>query len=99
MIFSCCSSLAGSSIRIGLAGMHQRMNAALAVALAGAWEASPAARACKGEHARLRAEAVTNHVLPIEYIEGLAAARWPGRAQVGVLVGLGYIYAQPCPRC
>jgi folylpolyglutamate synthase len=70
-------------LELGLAGEHQKLNAALAVALAGAWEGrSPVAAALQGERARARAAAVQAGQLPAEYAAGLQAASWPGRGQV-----------------
>jgi len=122
-------------VRIGLAGEHQRGNAALAVALAAAWEARAGVGAAPGQEAApatavatpsglgagenpagpaardgaapsapvdagaggrggpqgaeaggrggaaARAAAVAARRLPDEYLRGLAACRWPGRAQ------------------
>lgn len=71
-----------ASTALGLAGEHQKVNAALALALAGAWEASLAAAAVAGEAAARRAAAVAAGQLPPEYAEGLQAASWPGRGQI-----------------
>ena len=141
-------------VRVGLAGEHQRGNAALAVALAAAWEARAGAGAAPGQAAApatagppprpaadaaacaapsglgggqspagpaardgaapdppaepgaagrgdgrqgaeagghsgaaARAAAVAARRLPDEYLRGLAACRWPGRAQVRLCDG------------
>ena len=76
----------GASLPLGLAGAHQRVNAALAVALAAAWEAQHAQHAHASGHAATaageRAEAVARLRLPEAYREGLQACYWPGRAEV-----------------
>ena len=79
----------GEGLEIGLAGEHQRENAALAVALAAAWEeATAAAGGGKGGggggggKALQRAAAVRRGELPAEYVAGLQAATWPGRGQI-----------------
>lgn len=70
-------------LELGLAGEHQRQNAALAVMLAAEWEGrSQAAAALQGEAARRRAQSVQSGVLPREYVAGLQAAKWPGRGQI-----------------
>lgn len=66
-------------VQIGLAGAHQRENAALAVVLAAEWEATSGRG---GAGAQERAEAVRRGELPPEYLAGLQAARWPGRGQI-----------------
>jgi folylpolyglutamate synthase len=75
----------GASLALGLAGAHQRVNAALAVALAAAWEAQHAQHARASGHAaavaRERAEAVAQLRLPEAYRKGLQACYWPGRAE------------------
>lgn len=72
-----------SAVRLGLAGEHQKLNAALALALAGTWEASaPVAAAVGGDAAAQRAAAVAAGRLPPEYVAGLEAASWPGRGQI-----------------
>lgn len=65
------------TIALGLAGEHQRQNAALAVALAASWEAQQGREAGKR-----RAAAVHSGVLPPEYIAGLQTTQWPGRGQI-----------------
>ena len=70
-------------VALGLAGEHQKLNAALAVALAGAWEGTSApAAALQGKRAAARAAAVRSGSLPAEYAAGLKAATWPGRGQI-----------------
>lgn len=72
-----------ADVTLGLAGEHQKLNAALAVALAGAWEGrSAAAAALQGARAAERAAAVAAGQLPPEYAAGLQAASWPGRGQI-----------------
>lgn len=69
----------GESVKIGLAGAHQRLNAALAVQLCRTWAArapSPPPNAAADE-----AELAAGR-LPAAYATGLAATTWPGRAQV-----------------
>ena len=56
---------------------HQEINAALAVALCSAFEASSSA-----PKAKQRAELVGQGSLPESYIQGLQSAQWPGRCQV-----------------
>lgn len=65
-------------VRLGLAGEHQKTNAALALALVGAWEAASG----RGPAAIERAAAVAAGTIPPEYAAGLEAAAWPGRGQV-----------------
>lgn len=73
----------GSEVRLGLAGDHQKLNAALAVALASTWEARSGVAAARGlAGAEQRAAAVAEGVLPAEYKEGLERAHWPGRSHV-----------------
>lgn len=77
------AAASASTLELGLAGEHQRENAALAVALAAEWEAlSPVAAARQGQRAQQRAESVRSGVLPPEYVAGLKAAKWPGRGQI-----------------
>ncbi len=72
-----------SAVRLGLAGDHQKLNAALALALAGTWEGTaPVAAAVGGEAAARRAAEVAAGRLPPEYVAGLEAASWPGRGQI-----------------
>lgn len=72
-----------ADVVLGLAGEHQKLNAALAVALAGTWEGtSPAAAALKAKAAAARAAAVQAGHLPPEYVAGLQAANWPGRGHI-----------------
>jgi len=95
----------GATLELGLAGQHQRSNAALAIRLAAAWEAQRAriggATAEVAEAADRRAQMVAAGQLPPEYREGLRACHWPGRAQVhplSLLVPSGvYIYIRDDP--
>lgn len=70
----------GDPVTLGLAGEHQRVNAGLAVALAGAFDARAAAAGLPG--AADRAAALARGELPPAYVAGLAAAAWHGRAEV-----------------
>jgi folylpolyglutamate synthase len=73
---------AGTSIKdmqVGLSGVHQRENAALAIRLAAEWEVLSGKG---GAAAQRRAEAVRKGELPVEYVAGLEAVRWPGRGQI-----------------
>ncbi|KAK9909332.1 hypothetical protein WJX75_000680 [Coccomyxa subellipsoidea] len=77
----------GAELELGLAGQHQRSNAALAISLAAAWEAQWARKlhgssAEKAVAAERRAQLVAGRQLPAEYREGLRACHWPGRAQL-----------------
>mmetsp|Transcript_12213 Transcript_12213/g.32427 ORF Transcript_12213/g.32427 Transcript_12213/m.32427 type:complete len:536 (-) Transcript_12213:46-1653(-) len=65
---------------VGLAGQHQRVNAALAVALCLTWEARN--KHAEDVKAGDEAPSYLNEPITPEYREGLQAARWPGRAQV-----------------
>ena len=76
---------------LGLAGQHQRINAALAVALASSWEArnmrssssSSMADRPEGSAARRqRLEELSAGCLPPAYLQGLQACCWAGRSQV-----------------
>lgn len=60
------------------------MNASIALTLAATWEARSAeATAKQGQRAAQRAERLLSEgVVAPEYAAGLAAAQWPGRAQV-----------------
>mmetsp|Transcript_6708 Transcript_6708/g.22311 ORF Transcript_6708/g.22311 Transcript_6708/m.22311 type:complete len:521 (+) Transcript_6708:452-2014(+) len=63
---------------LGLAGAHQRTNAALALALARTWAQrtpDPPADAASAE------QALAERKLPPAYARALAQASWPGRAQ------------------
>jgi folylpolyglutamate synthase len=75
-----------AAIELGLAGEHQRQNAALAVCLAAEWEEAFSKKAASrgGDGAKRRAESVRRGVLPPEYVEGLQTVRWPGRGQIVV---------------
>lgn len=81
----------GADLELGLAGQHQRSNAALAICLAAAWEAERARQlrssgvadaVVQAEAAERRAHSVAGRQVPHEYREGLRACHWPGRAQV-----------------
>ncbi|GAQ83711.1 folylpolyglutamate synthase [Klebsormidium nitens] len=67
-----------SAISLGLAGDHQRINAALAVALCRAWteRAGPTAQLDNLRQAMQRKR------LPDSFRRGLASVEWPGRAQI-----------------
>lgn len=80
-------------VPLGLRGEHQRANAALAVALASAWEkqwvaaqqqnsSSSSVAPERLKRAQERVRLLEKGVLPVEYLEGLAATVWPGRSQV-----------------
>lgn len=72
------------SHQLGLAGVHQRVNASLAVQLAATWEQS-AGHSCGGPDpagAAKRAQQVAQLQLPDAYAAGLRQCVWPGRAQV-----------------
>eukprot|EP00887_Chlorella_sp_A99_P007527 scaffold2.g7527.t1 len=72
-----------SSLRLGLAGEHQKVNAALALALVAAWEAStPEAAARNGGAAARRAAQLAAGVIPAEYAAGLERVHWPGRSHI-----------------
>ena len=64
-----------ADVEIGLAGQHQRLNAALAVALCSAWETS---RPRPG----IPHPFPTRDAVPASYARGLAKCAWPGRGQV-----------------
>lgn len=67
-----------AELRLGLDGVHQRSNAALAVALCHAWE-----KKCgMSGTSRRRCEMLSQGILPKEYEEGLTHVEWPGRAQI-----------------
>ena len=61
------------------AGEHQRVNAALAVALCGAWEQGQA-RPAQGRDERVKQ--LQSMRLPAAYAQGLLTCHWPGRSQV-----------------
>ena len=70
--------------QLGLAGVHQRINASLAVQLAATWEQGAGSN-CGGPAAAgaaHRAQQVAQLQLPDAYAEGLKECVWPGRAQV-----------------
>ncbi|KAL4436660.1 hypothetical protein ABPG75_003799 [Micractinium tetrahymenae] len=69
-------------VALGLAGEHQKLNAALALALAGTWEGLAGGAAGGGAAAAERAAEVAAGRLPAVYAAGLAAASWPGRGQI-----------------
>ena len=75
---------AGSAPTLGLPGAHQRVNAALAVALTRAFEEreSEQGDGSDAEQAAARVKELAQGRLPSSYLAGLEAARWPGRAQV-----------------
>jgi len=75
------------TVELGLAGEHQKLNAALAVKLCRVW----AQREPSAPEAMKRAEgAIAEYkVLPALYLQGLKKCRWPGRAQVLPDVGEG----------
>ena len=56
---------------------HQEINAALAVALAAAFEAAETTPQARENVAKL-----VQHILPDAYARGLQSASWPGRCQV-----------------
>lgn len=61
-------------VKVGLAGEHQRLNAALAVALCSAWEtATP--------RPGIPHPFPTSTQVPLSYAKGLAKCAWPGRGQ------------------
>lgn len=62
------------SLQLGLDGEHQRVNAALAVALCAAWE--------KKHQSNPRLALLEEGHLPDTYLHGLASTSWPGRSQV-----------------
>ncbi|BBN12887.1 folylpolyglutamate synthase [Marchantia polymorpha subsp. ruderalis] len=63
------------NLQLGLKGDHQRLNAALAVALCKTW----AWRTGNEEHWR---SAMVTGGLPESYVRGLEKTRWPGRADI-----------------
>ena len=72
-----------ASVRVGLAGEHQKLNAALALELVAAWEArSSVAATRQGEAAARRVRELAAGVIPAEYARGLENVRWPGRGQI-----------------
>ncbi|CAD7695445.1 unnamed protein product [Ostreobium quekettii] len=60
---------------------YQRVNAALAVALATQWELRTADEV-GSKNAKERLALLESNTLPREYIEGLREFQWPGRAQI-----------------
>ncbi|BDA42444.1 Folylpolyglutamate synthase [Coccomyxa sp. Obi] len=81
----------GADLELGLAGQHQRSNAALAICLAAAWEAERARQlrgsgavdaVAQAEAAERRVHSLAGRRIPHEYREGLRACHWPGRAQL-----------------
>lgn len=70
--------------QLGLAGVHQRVNASLALQLAATWEqdAGPTCGGPAAAAAAQRAQQVAQLQMPDEYAEGLRECVWPGRAQV-----------------
>ncbi|CAG9467361.1 unnamed protein product [Pedinophyceae sp. YPF-701] len=84
--FRCYDGRRGTDLSIFAGAGYMQENAALAVAMASAFEDSgPEARRCFA--ARERLELLAQGVLPEEYCRGLEAATWPGRAQVVEDVG------------
>ena len=71
----------GGAVAVGLAGEHQRTNASLAIALAGAFDAW-AASALGRPDAAARAASLGAGELPDAYAAGLSACTWHGRAEV-----------------
>eukprot|EP00897_Mesotaenium_endlicherianum_P007724 jgi/Mesen1/6980/ME000362S06109 len=72
------TALQQQRVRLGLAGDHQRVNAALAVELCRRW-------LHRTDHAQLAAQVdqeLAAGVLPAAFVAGLSSARWPGRAQI-----------------
>ena len=92
----------GADLPLGLAGAHQRVNAALAISLAAAWEAQHAQHGQGSDTtraaARQRSEAVGSLRLPNAYREGLQSCYWPGRAEVGPWQ-LGFSLSAACMLC
>jgi hypothetical protein len=83
-------STAGHSPKLGLHGNFQKKNAAIAVTLcrdldmqvaSGAAPAALSDESLRPSAAR-RAQALREEKLPEEYLKGLAACRFPGRAQI-----------------
>eukprot|EP00873_Tetraselmis_striata_P009562 jgi/Tetstr1/429826/TSEL_019693.t1 len=66
---------------LGLAGDHQRDNAAVAVQLAARWMRGASERA-ELAHLKPLLASLERGELPPPLLQGLAAASWPGRAQV-----------------
>lgn len=83
---------------LGLAGEHQRINAALAVALARTWEAgcewatglqSAGGREREAPARAERLKQLGGGHLPEVYLQGLQSCRWAGRSQVGCCEAVG----------
>ena len=74
----------GAPIHFGLAGAYQRVNAALAVELATAWEERVVINSSRpqSQAAAARVAMLRSGRLPEAYQEGLRQCVWPGRAQV-----------------
>jgi folylpolyglutamate synthase len=70
------------TLTLGIAGAHQELNASLAVQLAATWEARAGLGSAITSAGEKRLKLLQQQVLPTEYAEGLAAAKWPGRSQV-----------------
>ncbi|KAJ7546617.1 hypothetical protein O6H91_08G047100 [Diphasiastrum complanatum] len=66
------------NLRLGLEGDHQRINAALAIALCRCWSQ----RSGLKQHWSLEEKELSKGILPETYMRGLADAQWPGRAQI-----------------
>jgi len=67
-------------MELGLAGEHQRLNAALAVTLVRTWvqrSPSPPPALVAAEK-----QLASSGALAACYLDGLASCHWPGRAQV-----------------
>ena len=69
----------GGEVALGLAGGHQRLNAALAIRLLREWGNSANPRPAWGEAAEAELSA---GVLPERFRDGLRETEWAGRAQV-----------------
>lgn len=75
--------LMGNEIPIGLAGEHQRENAALAIQLAAIWESRFGRYIPRSNGASLRSSQVLkDNVVPSEYVKGLVEVKWPGRGDI-----------------
>ncbi len=74
----------GGPLHFGLAGAHQRINAALAVELAACWEQHVITTSSnlRSEGAAERLAMLQSGRLPEPYQKGLQQCVWPGRAQV-----------------
>lgn len=86
---SAASLVSADSCTLGLAGVHQRTNASLAVGLVQAFLASPRLPPAFASHAlppstasSLPVSLVAPSPLPREIVGGLVQTRWPGRCQI-----------------